>query len=143
MWEKIKNISQQICDILELLVAVIVLVAVLAAIIMFLPELKEFIVEGASPETFLVFLEEVFTIVVGIEFLKMLCKPNSDNVIEVLVFLVARHMILGSSSALDNLLSIISIALLFVIRSYFHDKKRKRIAEKEEKAEHVSGEEKN
>lgn len=132
VWEKMKAVSQKICDILELIVAVIVLVAVVMVIIKFLPELRELLLTGATLEKFLIFLEQIFSIVVGIEFLKMLCKPNSDNVIEVLVFLVARHMIIGSNSAVDNLLSILSIAILFLIRSYFHEKKRNRLGQQKE-----------
>lgn len=140
MSDKIKNVSQKICDILELIIAIIVLVAVIIAIIMFLPELLEFAKNGARPAQFLIFLEEIFSIVVGVEFLKMLCKPNNDNVIEVLVFLVARHMILGSNTAIDYLLSIIGIGLLFLIRSYFHDKKRARLAAEQKQQGQVESE---
>lgn len=141
IWVKIKNIAQRICDGLELVIAVIVLFGVLLAILMYFPEIMAILKEGAVPENFLGFLEGIFSIVVGIEFLKMLCKPNSDNVIEVLVFVIARHMIIGSNSALDNLLSIVGVAILFLIRSYFHDKKRARI-EKENEAEEAEARQK-
>lgn len=124
MWDRIKNVSQKICDVLELVLALMVGIAVFMTIVQFVPELAVFIRNGANPNEFLVFLEELFSIVIGVEFLKMLCKPSADNVIEVIVFLVARHMIIGSHSAVDNLLSIAGIAALYLI-SYVLKRHRK------------------
>ncbi len=60
----------------------------------------------------------------GVEFIKMLCKPSAENVIEVLVFLVARHMILGTNSAVDILLSVLAVALLYGTRLLLRHFKR-------------------
>ena len=65
-------------------------------------------------------------VMVGIEFIKMLCKPSAENVIEVLVFLIARHMIIGSNSALDILLSVVSVALLYGVRLVLRREKAKK-----------------
>lgn len=124
MWERIKNVAQRICDVLELILALMVGIAVVITIVMFIPEFVHFVRGGATPASFLVFLEELFGIVVGVEFLKMLCRPSADNVVEVIIFLVARHMIIGSNSAVDNLLSIAGIAILYLI-SYIIKYKRK------------------
>lgn len=118
MRTKIRSVSQKICDILEWALAVIVCAGILVTIVRFVPEIYTFAIDGAKPDSFLIFLGNVFNIVVGVEFLKMLCKPSSDNVIEVLIFLVTRHMIIGTSSSLDDLFSMVGIALLFVVRSY-------------------------
>lgn len=118
MLTKVKAISQKICDVLEWVLAIIVCIGIVITIVTYVPEIVTFATDGATPDSFLIFLEHVFTIVVGVEFLKMLCKPSSDNVIEVLIFLVTRHMIIGSSTSLDDLFSIIGIVLLFLVRSY-------------------------
>ena len=49
---------------------------------------------------------------------KMLCQPSADTVLEVLIFLVSRHMIIGDTSAFEDFVSIVSIALLFAIKKY-------------------------
>lgn len=64
---KILKTIQKVCDILELLL------------------------KSGNTAEFLIFLEDMFSLVVGIEFIKMLCRPSADNVIEVLIFLTARH----------------------------------------------------
>lgn len=132
MWEKIQIRAKEICDILELIMAVIVGIGLIVTIVTFIPEFKELIIGGSKTGNFLLFLEEIFNIVVGIEFMKMICKPSSDNVIEVLVFLVARHMIIGTNSALDNLLSIASIGVLYLIKNYLHDRKGARALAREQ-----------
>lgn len=89
---KILKTIQKVCDILELLL------------------------KSGNTAEFLIFLEDMFSLVVGIEFIKMLCRPSADNVIEVLIFLTARHMIVGGSSSLDIFLSVLSVALLYGVR---------------------------
>ena len=43
----------------------------------------------------------------------------SGIVLEVLLYAIARHMIVGHEDAVQNLVSVIAIALIFVIRRYF------------------------
>ena len=84
--------------------------------------IKELFVKTGNSEEFLIFLEQIFNYVVGIEFIKLLCKPNTENTFEVLIFLVSRHMIIGHNSALDMFLSVASIAILCVIRRLLNTK---------------------
>ena len=64
-------------------------------------------------------------LVIGIEFLQMLCRPNADNVMEILIFLVARHMIVGTTTTFEDFVSVISVSLLCVLRRYLHNLKIK------------------
>ncbi len=116
MQEKIRRIFQKACDIFELCIALAVGLGLLISVILYIPLGVELLFSSPDPAPFLVFLEDMFSFIVGVEFIKMLCKPSADNVIEVLVFLVARHMILGTDSAVDILLSVLAVALLYAIR---------------------------
>lgn len=93
--------------------AVIVALAIVAAFISCLPELFTTIVGGSGIKGLNEVLEIVFSIIIGVEFLKMLLKPTADTVIEVLIFLIARHMIVEPTTVLENLFSVISISILF------------------------------
>ncbi len=113
MREAIRKWIQRICDLLELLVAVLVLIGIADALVGYFlgfTGIYHWIVDTGQ---FLTFLENMFSVVVGIEFVKMLLKPNAENVIEVLVFLIGRHMIIGNNSAVDILLSVISVGILY------------------------------
>ena len=125
MREKARNFIQKSCDVLELLVAVAVGVGLIVSLILYIPEGVALLTKSGDTSTFLVFLEDMFSVVVGIEFIKMLCKHSAENDIEVLVFLIARHMIIGSNSALDILLSVVSVALLYGVRLVLRREKAK------------------
>ena len=114
-----------VSEVLVLFFALLVGLALVVAVVRFVPEIGSYMAGYHGTDMFLEVLEEIFSLVVGIEFIKMLCKPNTDNVIEALVFLVARHMIIVTNSAIDNLFSIISIAILFLVKAFIHDQKRK------------------
>lgn len=116
MNEKIYRAIHKICDVIELFIAVLVIIGLVFSLIYYIPHGVELLLASHDTTDFLLFMEDMFNLVVGIEFIKMLCKPSAGNVIEVLVFLVARHMIIGSNSALDIFLSVLSVALLYVIR---------------------------
>lgn len=116
MWDKLRKLILKICDALELLIAFCVGVALLASVVLFVPDMIEVLCAEGSTEMFLVFLGQVFNLVVGIEFMKLLCKPSTDNVIEIVIFLVARHMIITTESAMDIFLSVLSIGILCALR---------------------------
>ena len=120
MDEKVRHVIQRVCDIIELCIAAAVGVGLAVSLLLFIPEAVGILTSSADASSFLLFLEELFSFIVGVEFIKMLLHPNAENVIEVLVFLVARHMIIESNSSLDLLLSVISVILLYGCRLVLH-----------------------
>ena len=63
-------------------------------------------------------MAKALTLAVGAEFIKMLAKHSPTTVIEVLMFAIARHMVVGHLTALETLLGVASISLLFATRKY-------------------------
>ena len=63
-------------------------------------------------------LHELLSIVVGLEFVRMLIDTTPANVIEVLVVAITRHVILTHEDPWSNLLSIACVAILFAVRRY-------------------------
>lgn len=115
---RFKKYVQMICEGLELIAAVLVLIGILLSVCSLVKDFEIFGELLNDMSTFRHYLEQVFSLVIGIEFLQMLCRPNSDNVIEVLIFLVARHMIVGDTTPYQDFVSVISVALLCVLRRY-------------------------
>ncbi len=116
--EKFRKVIQKICGVLDLIAAVLVLVAILFSIFSIVRDVSIFQKLLTDPSEFKHYLEQIFMLVIGIEFLGMLCRPSSENVIEVLIFLVARHMIVGDTTPYQDFVSVISVALLCVVRRY-------------------------
>ena len=130
---RFKKDIQRLCETLEMAVAVIVLAGIVMTIFSLLSDFEIFHAMLGDTAEFKPFLEDIFVIVIGIEFLQMLCRPNSDNVMEVLIFLVARHMIIGDTTPMEDFISVISAGLLCVLRRYLHVTKEKE-REKEKSA---------
>ena len=117
--EKLKKLVTNLCYLLELIAAIFVLAGIIISIIGLIPCVGEYWNNRAETSAFTDFLEQVLAVVIGVEFLKMLCRPNSDNILETLIFLVARHMIVVTSTTpMDDLISTVSIVLLCIMRRY-------------------------
>ena len=69
-------------------------------------------------ENFTQYLNIAYNIVIGIEFVKMLCRHNVDSVIEVLLFAIVRQMIVEHNNSFETLVGVLSVALLFLVRKY-------------------------
>ena len=104
--------------ILEVVLSGIVLVALLMSIVP-LVELMPGLLTDADSLEIRTFLERALDIVIGIEFIKMLAKHSPGSSLEVLLYAIARHMVVGHESALENLLSVGAIALIFIVRKFF------------------------
>lgn len=103
---------------LEVLLSGIVLVGLLFSIVPLLKWMPGLIIEGNEVEVY-EFLTRALDIVIGIEFIKMLAKHSPGSVLEVLLYAIARHMIVGHEDAVQNLVSVVAIALIFIIRRFF------------------------
>lgn len=104
--------------ILEVVLSGIVLAALLMSIVP-LVELMPGLLTDADSLEIRTFLERALDIVIGIEFIKMLAKHSPGSSLEVLLYAIARHMVVGHESALENLLSVGAIALIFIVRKFF------------------------
>ena len=110
--------TEHILDILEIVLAIAVVAGFLLTFVLFIRELPGMLASENGGETFHEFLEFALNLAVGIEFVKMLIKHTPGSVLEVLLFAIARHMVLSHDSGLENLLSIAAIAVIFAIRKY-------------------------
>jgi hypothetical protein len=64
-------------------------------------------------------LSASFSLVIGVEFTKMLCKHTPETVIDVLVFALARHTVIYYERTIDLLIGVLAIAGLFAAKKYF------------------------
>lgn len=91
---------------------VIVLLAIKLITIIFQPG---FFVDE---ESFSNFLKNALGLVVGVEFVKMLVRHTMDNVVEVLIFAISRHLIVYHLEIWEILIGVLCMAILFAIRKF-------------------------
>ena len=65
------------------------------------------------------YLHNVLTIVVGLEFVRMLIDTTPANILEVLTVAITRHVILTHDDPWSNVACVACIAALFAIRRFF------------------------
>ncbi len=68
------------------------------------------------------YLHNVLTIVVGLEFVRMLLDMTPANTIEVLIVAISRHVILSHDDPLSNIACVLCIAGLFATRRFLISK---------------------
>lgn len=73
------------------------------------------------------YLHNILTIVVGLEFVRMLIDLTPANTIEVLIVAMARQVIITHNNPISNLASIACIAGLFATRHYLIPKKELKV----------------
>ncbi len=119
--ESLKHtLREQIAEIaafLEVVISACVLAGMLLSLVPVFRQLPALFASDGT-ELFQVFLGQAFNLVIGVEFIKMLSKRSPGSVLEVLLYAIARHMILGHNTALENLLGVGAIGLIFVIRKF-------------------------
>ena len=100
---------------IERFIAIITIVALLAALALEIYEM--FTIAGYFDDTHNI-LHNLLTIVVGLEFVRMLIDTTPANILEVLTVAITRHVVLTHENPLSNLMSVACIAGLFAIRRY-------------------------
>ena len=118
------NISLRVAYIFESILAMVVLIAVFLGTIDVLRMIwTAYIVEYHTPVAYSQLndiLAQILLLVIAIEFVVMLSLHIPGTIIEVLLYAIARKMLLLSKSGgmLEVLLGVIAIAGLFTIRKY-------------------------
>ena len=114
----LRNRIIQASSLLEVLLSGLVLIGLLLSVVPLIRWMPGLLFDGNEAEI-RTFLERALDIVIGIEFIKMLAKHSPGSSLEVLLYAIARHMVVGHESAMENLLSVSAIALIFIVRRFF------------------------
>ena len=110
-----EHLFRRALHIIERIIALITILALLAALGL---EIYEMITEVGYFREVDHLLHNLLTIVVGLEFVRMLIDTTPANILEVLTVAITRHVILSHENPWSNIASIACIAGLFAIRRF-------------------------
>lgn len=65
-------------------------------------------------------LSSACLIITGLELITMIASYSIDSVVDVMLLAVSRQMIVEHTAPLENLLTVLSVGLLFLIRKYLY-----------------------
>lgn len=129
-FQKTDKLIHKILHIIEFVIAILTLVVMVG--LMGLEIYKMITVNGYFNDAS-TFLHHVLTIVVGLEFVRMLIHLTPANTLEVLIVAISRQVIIDHDNAVSNIVCVICIAGLFAIKRF--------LIPKEDLKEEISGEE--
>ena len=112
---RVEHIFRRILHFFERVVAVITLIVLIIALGY---EVFMLVTNHAYLSDINEFLHNILTIVVGLEFVRMLIDTTPANILEVLTVAITRHVILSHDDYWSNLVCIACIGGLFAIRRF-------------------------
>lgn len=86
-------------------------------------------------------LESCFNLIIGVELIRMLYQHRPSTVFEVLLFAIARQIIIDHANPVSSLVGVIAIAILFATRKFLFsefDESEKVIFRATSKVQHVN-----
>ena len=113
---RIDSIFRRALHLIERFIAVLAILALLGALIL---EISHMLTSGSEYYADVNhMLHNLLTIVVGLEFVRMLIDTTPANILEVLTVAITRHVVLSHDDPWSNLACIACIAGLFAIRRF-------------------------
>lgn len=107
-----------------LLEGVIALIIVIA-IVMGIPDLFRYIIiiltetKNISYDTFGAFLKHVLMLVVGLEMIMMIITHSHESILTLILFVIARKMLVYADSMVDIFIGTVAIAIIFFVLKFF------------------------
>ena len=118
MRKKLQDKMFELSYLFELLISLIVGVAILILAVRMVIDMFLVSVYSNGADTLVKILDDAIILAIGAELIKMLCKHTPETVIEVLAFALARQLIVGHAKPIENLITVLAIAVLFAVRRF-------------------------
>ena len=118
MKRKLNDIIYTISRYTEIFLSAVMLLVIITLIIPMLYNFIRIPLLDLTPGQFTEFLGNAMTLLIGVEFVKMLAKHTAENLLEVLMFAIARQMVVEHLNTIETLIGVVAIAVIFAIRKY-------------------------
>ena len=118
MRKKLQDKMFEVSYLFELFISIIVGVAILLLAVRMIVDTVSVSAYNEGIDALVGIFDDAITLAIGAELIKMLCKHTPETIIEVLAFALAKQLIAGHASALENLIIVMAIAILFAVRKF-------------------------
>lgn len=122
--KRIENWMKSLILWIEVILAAFIMITVLISgkdIVMLIYRI--FVTEASSSYGVLQgLLAHILLLVVGLELALMLISHTPGNVLEVILYAIARKMLISSTDSVDIILGVISIAMIFAVDKFLHSR---------------------
>lgn len=118
MKKKLNEIIYAVSRYTEIALSAIMLAVIITLIIPMIYNFFQTSILDIQPSQFTEFLSTILNLLIGVEFVKMLARHTAENLLEVLMFAIARQMVAEHLNMIETLVGVIAIAALFAVRKY-------------------------
>ena len=133
-------ILRKVSSFLEIFISVVLTVSIILVAVKLAMSLKNIPNFDMYPN-YSYLLENCLSLIIGVEMIRMLYQQTPSTVFEVLLFAIARQIIVEHSNPVATLIGVISIAILFATRKFLFvefDESERVIFRATSKAKHVN-----
>ena len=133
-------ILRKVSSFLEIFISVVLTVSIILVAVKLAMSLKNIPNFDMYPN-YSDLLENCLSLIIGVEMIRMLYQQTPSTVFEVLLFAIARQIIVEHSTPVATLIGVISIAILFATRKFLFvefDESERVIFRATSKAKHVN-----
>ncbi|WP_276861524.1 transporter associated domain-containing protein [Anaerococcus tetradius] len=125
--KKANEIIEKTATIIEVLICIIVILGVCSGI----PKLIHYIVEifrvGNLQNSYMLmndFLKHALLLIVGIELIAMVITRSHESILTLILFVIARKMLVYSQGLTDILIGTVSVAIIFAVMKFILSDKK-------------------
>ena len=119
--EKFSSLIFKIIQLFEIVVAIFITIVVIFMLYSLISQTANINIFQMTSSDFSDFLASALTLVVGLEFVKLLCQHTAENLIEVLMLAISRQMVVEHLNTFQMLLGVLSIVALLAAKKYLTD----------------------
>ncbi len=126
----IRSKISKISNYVEIYISIIIIIGILISSLDLFAEIFDVLKDLGNTsvhEKFSVFLGDALKLVIGIEFIKMLIEHTPESVVKVLLFAIARKIIIEASTSVDIIVGVIAITILLGLLKYFSTSENKNV----------------
>ncbi len=117
-FQKLKNIVLRISNYMEIIIALFLVVITVALFIKFVYTV---ILEGPiawNQGTIHNIVQDAFNLIIALEFIRMLLKHSIGSILEIVLFSVARGLVVDHSTGIETVMIVFALGLVLLIRKY-------------------------
>ncbi|MDD2534120.1 MAG: phosphate-starvation-inducible PsiE family protein [Eubacteriales bacterium] len=125
MKQYLRNRISRSASYFEILLSILILLAVVIVAIEVVVNLYAsvgLLIQGQYDFDIHTYLGVIFELIIAVEFVKMISKHTPESTIEVLLFVIARKIVIDEPRYNEILLGVAAIAALFIVKKYLIQK---------------------
>ncbi|SFJ68680.1 hypothetical protein [Thermoflavimicrobium dichotomicum] len=115
--EKAYQIAEMIIRVLEIGLAIFIVIGIFIEGILHAKQMWNVAFEGKL-HSFQIFLDYVLLYIIGLEVAMMFVKRKPNIMLDILIFAIARKMIISTSKGIDFLFGSLAILILYIVKCY-------------------------